>query len=210
MYYSEKLTKIQEANIKGFIKELSEEIYEFAKKKYPGLQDELKVICKNYPDSRSIGGLTQFSNKAFISISYLYYLRSDPTARYPYDLDPDIGYTKSKSYKKRLASLICHEIAHAVQFQIVFSDHFVKIPKTTKYYRNLEYQNQENHKYYKPGEVNGSYDLETMIGHGALWQSIYRTLRKEFVNGKRFNDKNLGLQNVRTRAKNKAKDPVSR
>ena len=204
MYYQNRLTKTQKQNVINFIRKKSEEVYNFSKELYPNLHSNLKVICRNHPEDISRGGINKH-DKPFISISYGFYLKQDPTSVRPFDTDPEIGKFKYKSFKKRITSIICHEIAHAVQYQIVHGpeNRYIDIPHA-RYYSNYEFEDPNNHKYYQRGE-NDKYDVEVMFGHGSLWQSIYRTLRNEFVNNKKYNDRDLGFKsgrNTRDQTKN--------
>lgn len=71
--------------------------------------------------------------------------------------DPVIGYINSWSSEVHLACTVAHELAHV--FQYLIRAKIYKKAATTKFER----------EYHRPG-------------HGENWQSIYRLLRREYVN----------------------------
>lgn len=196
MYHKSIPSTKTEREIRNFIKEQAANVYEYAKSVYGTkyLDDKLQVNINNhYHNYMSIGGVTK-RLKPFITVNYLWRLRySDQIEWMSYRKDKDIGSFRTKSFKKRMMALICHEIAHAIQHQLVWKNvgGYVTIPKG-QYYGNDDFSVEINTIYENTsfGRTKSGF---AKLGHGPLWQSIYRVLRKEFVNGKIYNDRGLGL-----------------
>lgn len=132
-----------------------------------GLGEEYspEVYTTFYRDTGSEGGL-DVNDNAFITISswdVRHIIGSNELVEYgEYDHiaeDPDIGTIDAVNWKRYLACLIAHELAHTLtldalpQFRERITNHF-------------------------PLDVQ----LDYHDNHGRLWQEVYRILRRDFVN----------------------------
>lgn len=101
-----------------------------------------------------------------------------------FNADPVIGGMYNVSWKVALASLIAHELGHAVQYDR-------KINESAKVCFGLE---------------NTAIDSPVLRGHNWFWRKIYADLRIQFVNGSAFSLNLCGEES--TEVKSVVKEPV--
>jgi hypothetical protein len=125
---------------------------------------ELKIIstCSvvKKRGMRPHGG-TKANGSPFVQMEILRYKDCEYTSHIEYAhiaADPEIGKMDRVHWTKSVAAMVCHEIAHAIEY----------------WFESRTLKPQTSFAYYSPGRISG---------HGSKWQSIYRILRNRFVNG---------------------------
>lgn len=157
--------------VRRFVKQSVDKVYGYAKQEY-GFDNNAPIVLKisvhNKLRFRSCAGRKQYGTKnqreAFAELDAAYALNgkwNQGFTEYPHiKNDDEIGSRVCDTWQEYLMVLICHEVAHAIEFSAVM--YGGTLPRVT----STEY-----------GFLNGNPD-----DHGPVWQTIYRKLRNKFVN----------------------------
>lgn len=156
---------IVQQTIQSFVDQTVAKVLVYIHSKYDPKFDPIIRISFSGSRSRSWGGKRR--GKPFISLALLSYAGMSNAHTFreykSFEHDPEIGSVKSSQWQKCLAALIVHEIGHALQYSVSVKDISAALSVDTD-------------------------EFETTRGHCELWKTIYRDLRKVFVNGVEFSD----------------------
>ena len=161
---------VAQQDVDKFLRQVAEQMVRYIRVKYdaPNFSPAIRVTFSlNRTTSR--GGVRNgqtFINivaKRFLAAAQGTGMMDEPEYR-SFNRDSIIGGLYNITWKKALASLVAHELGHAVQF-----DQGTKVgAKRVLGVENLDDRN------------------EVLRGHDWFWKSIYADLRTQFVNNKQF------------------------
>ena len=166
------MIELNNSNIQAWSAAKTSEVADFIVKKFdlPKFKEELHTnFSISQGRRRNWGGIKFKHGNAIPKMSLSLFNRHLTTTFNEYASFahlPEIGTVKGTT-REVVTALICHELAHAV-------DYYAR----NSYYANLDNVEKVAYAEYTPRSTR----MKASGGHGDRWQAIYAILRRQFVN----------------------------